>query len=422
VAVAGAVVGVRLLTELLDPSAYGQLALGMTAATLVQQTILGPLSNGAVRLYAPSREAHALSLHLAAVKRLVLQATAAIIGVAVIACLGLLLAGRRQWIPLTAAAVCFALLSGYNSVLNGMQNAARQRTVVAFHQGFASWARFLLAAALIGCLGAASSVAMLGYALAILAVLVSQRWFFLKTVRSECEPLPATEASIGQYRRQIVAYAWPFATWGLLGWAGLAADRWAIQVFASSHEVGLYAALFQLGYYPIFILQSMGTQLLAPIYFERAGDASDPARMLRVFTLGRRIMRLAILGTLVFAAACLFLHRGVFALFVAPEYAAMSKLLPAMVLAAGLTAAAQFGTILLHARKSTSSLIVPKNASSVLGVVLMLTGAAWYGIVGVVVARIVYAVVHLTWIGALVRRQHATVRTTTVAPRQGPVA
>ena len=39
-AVAGSLVGVRLMTGLLAPAAYGELALGMTAATLVNQAIL----------------------------------------------------------------------------------------------------------------------------------------------------------------------------------------------------------------------------------------------------------------------------------------------------------------------------------------------------------------------------------------------
>ena len=39
----GALVGVRILTGLLAPAEYGQLALGMTAATLIQSVVLGPL-------------------------------------------------------------------------------------------------------------------------------------------------------------------------------------------------------------------------------------------------------------------------------------------------------------------------------------------------------------------------------------------
>ena len=54
-AVLGSIVGVRVMTGLLNPAAYGELALGMTAATLVNQTILGPLLNGVSRFYARRR-------------------------------------------------------------------------------------------------------------------------------------------------------------------------------------------------------------------------------------------------------------------------------------------------------------------------------------------------------------------------------
>ena len=54
--VIGSLLGVRLLTGLLDPTAYGELALAMTLATLVNQTALGPLAQGVMRFYAPAVE------------------------------------------------------------------------------------------------------------------------------------------------------------------------------------------------------------------------------------------------------------------------------------------------------------------------------------------------------------------------------
>ena len=411
-AVAGAVVGVRLLTELLNQTIYGQLGLGMTVATLIWQLVLGPISNGATRFYAPACEVKALHRHISVVKELLCKATAGIMIASILLCLGLLLAGESRWIALAVAAICFAVLSGYNSVLSGMQNAARQRAIVALHQGLASWGRFLMAAAMVWWLGPSSAVAMLGYALAIVLVLSSQWWFFLRALRRENAPSVATDVPDEQWRSQIVAYAWPFATWSLLGWAALAADRWSLQMFTSSYEVGLYAVLFQLGFYPITMLTAMGTQLLAPIYFQRVGDASDPARVLKVYALGRRITMLAVLCTLLMAVVCLIFHEPIFSLLVAKEYASVSNLLPLMVLAAGLWAAASFSTILLHAERSTSFLLVPKNVSNGLGIVLTLLGAFWHGMLGVIIAKIIYSIVHLLWITAIVRRHSACLRAT----------
>lgn len=66
----GVIVGVRLLTELMEPSVYGQLSLGMTVVMLMHQVVLGPLSNGATRFYAPACEARTLYSHLSAVRSL----------------------------------------------------------------------------------------------------------------------------------------------------------------------------------------------------------------------------------------------------------------------------------------------------------------------------------------------------------------
>jgi len=190
VAVIGSLVGVRLLTELLEPAAFGELALGMTVATLVNQVAMGPLGNGVTRFYAPAVEQGDLGGYLNAARRLVLSATGIIVLIILLTVAGLLITGRTEWIAIAIAALIFAILSGYNSILSGIQNAARQRSIVALHQGMESWARFLVAAGLLLWLGATSTVAMVGYALAIILVLGSQYVFFRKIV-----PKDITEAS-----------------------------------------------------------------------------------------------------------------------------------------------------------------------------------------------------------------------------------
>src|SRR6266852_2496474 len=122
-AVLGSLVGIRLLTELLDPAAYGELALGMTVATLVNQTVLGPLGNGVTRFYAPAQEKGDIGVYLNAVRRLVLSATGIIVLMILLTVTGLFFAGRIEWIGIASAALIFAILSGYNSILGGIQNA-----------------------------------------------------------------------------------------------------------------------------------------------------------------------------------------------------------------------------------------------------------------------------------------------------------
>lgn len=412
VAVLGSMIGVRILTELLAPEAYGQLALGMTVSTLVQLVVLGPLGNGATRFYAPAQEAGALRAYLSVVYRMVLISTGGIILAALLSAVGLVLVGLSQWVGLGLAALCFALLSGYNSILNGIQNAARQRTVVALHQALSSGGRFLAAAGLIFWLGATSTAAMLGYSLAMVIVLGSQYIFFRRIIvvnPTSNGIAPQTMVDVG-WQRQMFDYAWPFATWGIMGWLLLSSDRWALQIFASTQDVGFYAVLFQLGFYPLSILASLAGTLLAPIYFNRVGDASDPIRVLAVFSIGWKITLISISGTIVLSIVAFFTHQSVFSLLVAKEYLYISGLLPGMLLASGLVVSAQFCTIVLHTQRTTKLLIAPKNISSMMGIVIIYAGAAWYGVVGVVFAKIVYSLVHLIWIILIFHGQYKQLR------------
>ena len=306
-AILGALASVRMLTELLDPAAYGELALGLTAASLVNQTVLGPLANGITRFYAPAQERGDLGGYLSAVRGLVLAATAVIAVMILLACAGLLLAGRMEWIAIASAALVFAGLSGYNGILSGIQNAARQRAIVALHQGIESWARFLLAAALLLLLGATSAVAMAGFALGVTLVLGSQYMFFRKVIHGD-----VVAANRGNWQQQIWEYSWPISMFGIFTWMQLASDRWALGLFASTQEVGLYAALFQLGYHPMSIATGMLMQFLLPIFYQRDGDASDDRRNAGVNTMSWRVTGIALgLTGAVFIAALLF-HAQIF--------------------------------------------------------------------------------------------------------------
>jgi len=401
VATVGMLVGVRLITGVLSPEVYGQLALGMTLGTLVNQVILGPLAGAALRFFSPARDAGELASFLAALRRMLGRATLMVVLLGVVVPAVLLLFGQSQLLWLAFAALAFALISGLNSTLNGLQNAARQRAIVAWHNALSSWGRFLMAFAMVLWLGASSAVAALGYTLATLVVLASQLWFFRRTIRPSEIAAEADDEGIRQWNRRMLNYAWPFATFGVFTFAQMASDRWALQIFATTREVGLYTVLCQLGYYPITILATLLVQLVSPIFFQRAGDGSDVCRVQQVHRVNRRLTFAVLLLTGLAVLLALAVHGLVFRWLVAPEYRPVSWLLPWMVLAGGLFATGQFASLSLMSGNRSANLIGPKVVTAVVGVGMNLIGARLYGAQGVVAASILFSAFYCLWIYCL---------------------
>jgi len=400
----GGIVGVRLLTGVLPPAAYGELALGMTVAALVQQTVLLPLSNASLRFFSVSQETHQLRAYFQGTRRLLLEATVLLVAPAGLLCLVLWALHLGRWLALAVSASTFAVLSGFSAVVSGMQNAARQRVVVAWHDGLVVWSRFAAAVVLVRLLGPFSTFAMWGYALASVLILGSQLWFFRSRilVLGAGEPKPAP-TDLARWRRRMFAYAWPFGATGIFAWIQLSSDRWALQAFTSSSTVGLYSVLYQIGYHPINLAASLVTQVVSPVLFSGAGDGSDPMRMESVLRWTNRLVLATIgltgFGTLVAS----LLHAPIFSLFVATEYHAVSSLLPWMVLAAGVFASGQLAVLLLLSGMDTRSLLVQRIAGGILGLILNLVGARWLGLQGVVLANVVFSFFYLAWILSLQR-------------------
>ena len=405
-AILGALVGVRILTELLTPSQYGELALGLTVSILFNQVIFGPLSQGAARFYAPALERDELGSYISVVRQLLLKATMLAVVLVLVTVGVLFAASASRWLPVTMAAFLFAILSGYNALLISIQNAARQRSVVAIHQGLGAWLRFLLAAAFIIFLGASSTSALYGYALATVLVLCSQLYF----ARRVFPVLSDAAGGEAKWQGQIRSYSWPFAVWGVFCWAQSASDRWALGLFETEVEVGLYATLFQIGYQPIALATGLAVQFIAPILFQRSGDATDAKRNAGVSHLTWQLTWLALGLTTISTVMAFLFHEAIFKVLVAPAYRSVSGLLPWMLLAGGLFAAAQVMSLKLMSMMKTTALMPVKVVTAMVGLLLNFVGAYWFGIAGIVAAMILFSLGYACWSALLFMREQALER------------
>lgn len=398
--VLGALILVRVLTEYLSADQYGQLALGLTVAGLVNQLVMGGLTAGIGRYYSIAAEKQDLAGYLHATLYLLVYATAAVIVIGIILMVSLKWFGYSQWIALAAAALLFALLSGYNSTLNGIQNAARQRAIVAFHGGLDAWLKILLAVGVMLWLGTSSTAVIIGYVCSSALITISQLIYLRRTIPQK----HSSSQSLQSWAPQIWAYSIPFTTWGGFTWMQQVSDRWAVQIFASTSEVGEYAVLFQLGFTPIALISGMAISFLGPILYQRSGDATDHARNTNVHRIGWRIACLSLFVTLLGFMITFALHEWLFGILVASEYRESSYLLPWVVLAGGIFASGQMLALKLLSEMKQSSMTTAKIITALIGTLLNVVGAALAGLQGVVWSMLVFSGLYFIWMAVLARR------------------
>jgi O-antigen/teichoic acid export membrane protein len=384
----GSLVGVRLLTGLLTPDEYGKLSLGITIVVLLCQVLFAPLGKGVTRFYAPAIEAGDLSGYLYAVRDFVNRITIIIIGLMTFGVATLIVMGFSQWASMYTGSLIYASVFGYNFILSGIQQAARQRSVVAIHQGVESWLRFLVATILVGWLGANCTIAMLGFAIGGTIVVASQYIYFQKVMPNHRTWIDNQQI----WQEKIWQYAWPMSVFGIFTWGQIVSDRWVLGLFRTTEEVGMYAVLFQLGYYPISMATVMIVQFLEPILFQKAGDGSDAKRNDNVRLLCWRLTLLSLGLTIVAFLTALLLHVQIFQLFVAPEYRKTSYLLPWMVLSGGIFAASQTMTLNLSSQANTYKMMPAKIMTALLGIALNIVGGYYLGTVGIVMASVVFSI------------------------------
>ncbi len=405
VSVLGALFLVRVLTEYLLPAEYGRLALSLTLGVLVCQVAFTGSMPGIVRFYTLAEEKGQLRAYFHASRQMFLYSVAVALALGAILLSGLAVWGRADTVGLTLIAVLLTILGSLNSTLSSIQNAARQREVVALHAGIDSWLKIGLAMLLMIWLGASSVYVLAGYILSMLAVLVSQAYFMRRLIPAH----HAVPVECAYWRQEIWHFSNPFIVFNIFTWAQASSDRWALEMFMGTAEVGRYATLLQLGWAPIAMLAGLATTLIGPILFRRSGDAQDGSRNQGVHTLSWRLTQLTLVLTGVGFVFTWFFHALIFHYLVAAGYREVSYLLPWMVLAGGLFAASQVITLRMMSEMKTRAMTWPKVATSLLGVCFSFNGAYLYGLPGVVGGMVCFSLAAFTWLAVLTWRvEHHT--------------
>ncbi len=269
VAVIGTAVGIRLLTELVEPAVFGEYRLAVAGVGLVVMVAVAPFVHFAMRGFHDAEVAGHEEGFLGSA-RLAINSLA-LGGAAVAVATGLVAAVVFERIDLVVLGVVTGgvVVSEARYLFESNMLITRGEVVSsAVFDGIRAFAVPLAAAGVVGVIGASSGGLLLGQSLMglIIVALVSRR--VGKALRSR---------SVKPWLRSGLRFAAPLIAVGALSWLFSFSDRYLIGLLRSTEEVGVYAAAYGLAATPLAVIGGLLPTLAAAPLF-RAAAASDPNR------------------------------------------------------------------------------------------------------------------------------------------------
>jgi O-antigen/teichoic acid export membrane protein len=305
----GGFIGIKVLTNIMGPKGYGQLALGLTIAGIFNMYVYGPIANVVARFFVAYRERGQLGSYFAVLKKYhgLLAVMVSLSSLAASGIAGLYLGG--EWALIILLSSLYGVASGINVSYISLQSAIRQRKIVALHQGADVWLRIGLSVALLLLLGNSGYFSLLGYLLGTLLVTISQGIFALRNneIRFYWRGDAADDAEKRETYREFSGYAASFVIFAVFASVSMYSDRWILQGMFGVSVVGIYSAIYQIAASPVNIFFAMVNQLVVPIVFERAGTMTSAAQAENSAKLVRLTVVLSSLaGIFVTAVSCVF--------------------------------------------------------------------------------------------------------------------
>jgi O-antigen/teichoic acid export membrane protein len=384
---------VKILTNLMGATTYGQLMLGVSIAALISLFIYGPLGQAATRFYSVCRERGDLAGYVVAFRHIHIRLLPALLLPASATTVVLSFVVTGVWPSVVAAAILYSVVTGINHGLLSMFSGMRRRAVVAAHQSGESAARLFGAVLVMVIAGISPGAALFGYASGSLLVLGSLAR--IAGTARELDPVRAQRFQFagpasGTIPKALYAEIWryvaPFLVWAAIGYAFLHGDRWMLQGVGGTEAVGIYVAIYQIGSALPNAINSVMYQYLEPLVFERAEASGEIGYKVDGTALIRRaVLYIGLLVTAIVIAASVW-SREIIDFVVGAEFARHSSLLAWVVAGTGITGLGQILTIQGLAMRRPSAYVGPKVAAACTLLWGAYIGAARRGAEGVAMA------------------------------------
>jgi O-antigen/teichoic acid export membrane protein len=326
VAISG-LLGVKLLTNVLNVSEFGKLALANTVIGFVNINLFVPVGQGVMRFWAISNARGENNAFYSLSRRLIKKMCTMLFCLTLILFLGLTAAQNIKWALLISLSILVGIASGYSSIQVAILSAKRKRRQTALLEIGGTLLKPVLGVFFVWIMTASANVALIGFVSAAAIMLVITELTYSTAVP---EMRGHGHESIHTLGKKINAYSLQFFFWQVFISIFLSCDKWAIQAYQGPESVGAYVVVAQLATYPLLFGVSFLHGFFLPIVYEKVGNFENCSRNASGF---RALVVMA--AVYMAGAGTLFLifthfHRGLILMISSERYARFSYLLPAL--------------------------------------------------------------------------------------------
>lgn len=368
-------IGVRLLTELLPASTYGEMGLALAAAALGVNVLALPIIQAAMRQLSDAAAENGIPALRRAANRLLICAW---LGFSILAVASWVLLGTNAGVhPLTISAVLtLGALDMFKAFEVGLLNAAHRQPRFALWNALDAWARPLLACAFILYSGASVMSAVSGTIVGALLVI----GLFWNRRERGARPVAAPDAS-RTYTLMLLNVGWPLVPFAFCALFIGIADRFAIGALAGTAAVGIYIAAYGLASAPFLALSTVLVNVFRPRLYSAhsRGDQAHAWKVVRAW-----LAAVGAAGTI--GWVLLWAYRApLVSLLLAREFSAAAEIVPIVALAYLLQAIEVVFDTFLLSQKRTARLLVAQAAGAIVAAAAYVClipdlgyfGAAW---------------------------------------------
>ncbi len=388
----------KLLSKL-GTAHYGIYALVVSIAILVGMMFHSPLAQGLIRFYYDYMEKKLVWKFVDIVFRMLLGFTIVLLILSAVSLLIPLFIGTKQPGVFFLVACLYILASKLNEFFNSALNLIRKRKQNSILLGSEKVLTIILLSFLIFSHNLNLVYVFLILVIAALSSSAVKVFIFKKSLPKEKKE--SSKAAIEVKKEmtgKLLKYMTPFFIWGFIGWLQFNGDKWIINGFLSTSDVGIYSVMLGLITGLIITPYIVMNDFWSPIIYRQYANMEDENR------IKKGILYIRINSTVIFLIALIstlityFWGKDLIILISNADYAAYWYLLPIMCFGAGLYYTGQALTIHGMAFNVPNKYLPPKVGVGIVSVGLNIVMVKIFGLNGVAYTILIIGFLYLIYI------------------------